>query len=68
MRAARPYITPVITREYFSSFWDCPIWARAFTEETKMVLAKLSPTKAGRIKVGSGTERFGHHHNPVEYY
>ena len=29
-----------------------------------MVLAKVSPTMTGSKKVGSGTERLGHHHNP----
>ena len=32
-----------------------------------MVLAKVTPTKTGRMKVGSGAVRFGHQNNPEEY-
>ena len=52
-------------REYFCNFSDCSIWTRPFTDETKIVLAKVNPTKTGRISVGSGTERFGHHSRPA---
>ena len=50
--------------EYFCIFSDCSIWTLAFIEETKIVLAKVNPTKTGRISVGSGTERFGHQNRP----
>ena len=31
------------------------------------MLAKVTPTKTGRMKVGSGAERFGHQNKPEEY-
>ena len=32
--------------------------------DTKMVAAKESPTVRGRMRLGSGTERLGHHSRP----